>query len=61
MPQFVVGNMWEAFAKADHFIVLSNSTLTSTGAVVMTAGMAAELVARFPDAGIQTSVGQYIA
>lgn len=61
MPQFIVGNMWEVFDTADHFIVLSNSTLTSTGAVVMTAGMAAELVGRFPDAGIQTSVGKFIA
>lgn len=60
MPKFEVGNMWEAFDKADRFVVLCSSTVTSNGSAVMCAGMAAELVARFPDAGLPAAVGAYI-
>lgn len=61
MPNFRIGNMWEVFEKADRFIVLSCSTLTPEGDAVMSSGMAAELVARFPNEGIQRAIGHFIA
>lgn len=60
MPKFEVGNMWEAFDRADHFIVCCSSTITASGLAVMNEGVAAELVQRFPEAQLPVSIGQFL-
>lgn len=50
MPIFQVGNMWDAFDKADHFIVVTSATTDASGRLIMNRGMAAEVQDRYADA-----------
>ncbi|QWY17765.1 phosphatase [Pseudomonas phage Ka3] len=60
MAKFEVGNMWEAFESADHFIVCLSSTVSASGNAVLNKGMAAELLQRFPEAGLASAIGGFI-
>lgn len=49
MPLIKTGNMWDAFEKADHFIIITSAQLIG-GELVMIEGMAKEVAEKFPQA-----------
>lgn len=56
MPKFVSGDMWTAYEGADLFLFTSNGVITSSGRLVMGAGMALKVKESFP--GIDSSIGE---
>lgn len=53
------GDMWSSYDEADLFLVTTNSTLRSDGALVMGRGIALEATRRFPN--LQARAGAAIA
>lgn len=60
MAKFQVGDMWEAFSDADHFIVCCSSTVDSNGHAILKEGMAKELDERFPFEFLPVTIGRFI-
>jgi len=58
MPVFRTGNMWEALARVDYFIVTTNAIVKQNGAVVMGRGIAKEMRDKFP--GVDKAIGKAI-
>ena len=58
MPQFQRGEMWDAFEKADLFLLPTSSTIGQDGALVMSSGLAKQAQERFP--GLATALGRHI-
>jgi len=56
--KIMCGNMWTHLNSADLFCITTNSTITSSGRLVMGAGIAKEARDRFPD--IALKAGQQI-
>lgn len=52
------GNMWSAWDQVDHFLITTNSTVKSNGAVVMGRGIARQMRDQFP--GIDAEIGSKI-
>lgn len=40
MPQFRTGDMWSSYDEADLFLITTNATITTRGALVMGRGIA---------------------
>ena len=58
MPQFETGDMWTAYAAADLFLITTNATITTRGALVMGRGIARQAKERFP--GLDVALGRRI-
>lgn len=58
MPQFETGDMWTAYAAADLFLITTNATITTRGALVMGRGIARQAKERFP--GLDIALGRQI-
>ena len=59
MPQYQQGDMWSVWESADLFVITTNSTLRTDGALVMGRGIARQARNRFP--GLATILGKTIA
>ncbi len=53
-----VGNMWDAWACCDHFVITTNAIVKKNGALVMGAGIAKECRDRWP--GLDRVLGKRI-
>lgn len=58
MPTYEKGNMWDAYDETDLMLVTANSTIKSSGAIVMGRGAAREARDYFP--GIDLAYGQLL-
>ena len=58
MPQFKTGDMWTAYTAADIFLITTNATITTRGALVMGRGIARQAKERFP--GLDTALGTHV-
>lgn len=58
MPQFKRGDMWTAYTATDLFLITTNATITTRGALVMGRGIARQARDRFP--GLDAALGKQI-
>ena len=58
MPRFRIGDMWTVYPAADLFLVTTNATITTRGALVMGQGIARQAKERFP--GLDIALGRQI-
>lgn len=58
MPTFHTGDMWSVFDEVDYFCFTANNVVTSSGRLVMGAGIAKQVRDRFP--GIDKKFGTYL-
>jgi hypothetical protein len=58
MPQFRTGDMWSSYDEADLFLITTNATITTRGALVMGRGIAWQAKGRFP--GLDAALGRQV-